>query len=667
MRSVCDEIESAGLRTLSASAAAASLGLPSPAAPASAGLPFASPVRDTLSSSAPLPSPGAWSVNHSASLHSAWLWCLQAARDLRVSAMEARAWLQDKGAASQAQALAGGGAGGLLSPSFPSTLDPLANTAAAVEAAQSGSPFGGLVQEDHILRLLRRLPTGHLPRATAIATKALLVRVLLALVGWGCLNDATATIMRLHIEEAVDIKVSVAAAARRGSHFGEVAAAAAEEEGGQQPQPADAALTQRDCVELVEAVLLEPLAVLPPASLSAFSQYGVDGLGGALGGTGSRFEVNYLITPDAVREAMREVAEGGKAGVAHPGAASDFLLSPSADLYPFSAGPFSPGLVAPYSTAAAAGRAAAALLSPAAAASALHHPGHYSFFGPAAWECLAYARRRTPGHANLATVLATPKEALAAHFEFVEMCLKTIVPPPGRQLEQAQAHASPAPALQGTALPFTSPLTPAQVEEAEGGSAAAAAAAAAGGDTLSLSPEKDRSSSALASPARGAAAAAEHADKAAAAVGAEVASVVGRSLLRDAQDRLLRQAAAQAGGSSSGEEGGALAVGAEGSSSSSISPQLLSGGVRFMLVLLSPDGKSLMEEPGTGAPLLLRSIVPMLDVELALGSLSRSGRRHLGHTEAAAVQSGEASSAAVVQGIAASLTVSPLKSSGREA
>ena len=88
---------------------------------------------------------------------------------------------------------------------------------------------------------------------------------------------------------------------------------------------------------------------------------------------------------------------------------------------------------------------------------------------------------------------------------------------------------------------------------------------------------------------------------------------------------------------------------------------LLSGGVRFMLVMLTPDGRALMEEAGTGAPLLLRTVVPMLDVELALGTLSRSGRRHLGHAEAAAVQSGEAATTAVVQGIAASLAVSPVR------
>ena len=80
-----------------------------------------------------------------------------------------------------------------------------------------------------------------------------------------------------------------------------------------------------------------------------------------------------------------------------------------------------------------------------------------------------------------------------------------------------------------------------------------------------------------------------------------------------------------------------------------------------MLVMLTPDGKALMEEADTGAPLLLRSIVPMLDVELALGALSRSGRRHLGHAEAASVQCGESPTTAVVAGISAQLSVSPLK------
>jgi len=126
---------------------------------------------------------------------------------------------------------------------------------------------------------------------------------------------------------------------------------------------------------------------------------------------------------------------------------------------------------------------------------------------------------------------------------------------------------------------------------------------------------------------------------AAAAVASEVSNVVGRSLLRDATEKILLANAA-AGGSSA-EPGG--------------------DGVRFMLLVLTPDGKSLMEETDTGAPLLLRSVAPMLDVELALGALSRAGRRHLGPVGAASVQA-ENTDKQVVSGIAANLVLSPIKS-----
>ena len=347
----------------------------------------------------------------------------------------------------------------------------------------------------------------------------------------------------------------------------------------------------------MEAALLEPLTIPPPATLSSFSQYGFDALGGALGGTGVSHESAYLITPDVARDAMRAAAEGGKGGVAGPGARASFLVSPSADLYPYESGPFSPHPQLLFSPSGGGAGGESTTSSSSSSSFPLLRPGHYSFFGPAAWGCLAYARKRTPGHANLATVLATPPEVLKKHYEFVAGCLKDVV-------------------------------------------------AYEVGGYSSASSSSSSSSSPLPPPPAAAVA----------AVGAEVSNVVGRSLLRDAATRLAKEAALVA--KEKGEEGRAGGGGGQGGGLDT-----LDEGVRFMLIMLTPDGKSLMEEADTGAPLLLRSVAPMLDVELALGALSRAGRRHLGPVIAAAVQA-ENTHQDVVSGIVANLALSPYKQKG---
>jgi hypothetical protein len=644
-RAICEEVEAAygrsTLRALSSAAAAAS------AAAGGGGL---SPVRGAMPPHAPLPDPEAWAVAHSASLTSAWLWLLQAARDLRSSAYAAGAWI------------GGGEGGGEGSP-------PPAQASVAAALRRAGEPFAALAQEDHVLRLLRRLPAGHLPPRSVLAVKTLVTRALLAAAGWGSLNDATATIMRLHLEEEfAPAAAASASAARRGSVFSPSSLAGGGGGGGDgagsptarasaaasppsgvggagsppapQPPPAGDDDAPPDSVnaafELVEAVLLEPLTVLPPASLAAFTVWGVDALGGAAGGVGGGLEGAHVTTPDIARAAMEAAVSAGGATAA-PGASAGTLTSPSAGAYPFSyahSSLFSPGGGAtlehhPVFTQAAGSPA----LTPSAAAA----PGRFCFFGPQAWAALAYARARTANRGNLTSLLSTEETALAAHFAFIRGALKTAedAAAGGGASAPPAAVASPAsPAPPGAASSvqlsqsFLSTLTPEKGVLGGGdglvGLPPAGEAADRGGEGAP-SPAP-----APASPAPGGA---DVAARRSAAVGAEVAAVVGRSLVREA----LAAPAADA---------------------TAAPPPVGPGGVRFMLVLMTPDGRALLTEAETGAPLLLRSAAPMLEVELALGSLARAGRRQLGPAAAAAMQA-EGAGQEAADAIASEILQSP--------
>jgi hypothetical protein len=264
-------------------------------------------------------------------------------------------------------------------------------------------------------------------------------------------------------------------------------------------------------------------------------------------------------------------------------------------------------------------------------------PGRFCFFGPQAWAALSYARARTPGAGNLSSLLSTEESALAAHFKF---------------LGDVTRSASLAAAGGGEGG-----------GEGGGGAGAAPNSPAGGASHAALSasflsavtPEKDSASAGAAPSASprggGQPAPAARAAARSAAVGVEVAAVVGRSLVREA---LAATAAANAA---------AAATSPGNSAPAPTGAAVGAGGVRFMLVLMTPDGRALLTEPGTGAPLLLRSAAPMLDVELALGALARAGRRQLGPAAAAAMQA-EGAGQEAANALAQEILVSPPWSAG---
>ena len=537
-----------------------------------------SPTRAALPDNAPVPNVAAWTAAHSASLTSAWLWLLAAAADMRGTASIAAGWLEARAGRGAAE----NDENTLASPSVPEALDGAEITRIAAATLSAGEPFDGLVQEDFTLRLLRRLPLGHLSHAARIAVKAHIVRALLAAAGWGSINDATATLLQLHFEEeaaqAVGTATAAAAAARRGSI--DAASPTA-------PPPLPATTTTHsaaDSLAIAEAVLLEPIAIPSPASLVAFLPYGVDALGGALpaalGGHA------YIITPQVVRAAMALVSSsGGLQGCSAPGARAGTLASPSSAFYSMPAGgPWaSPGFLGALPPAPGGGGGATD-----------SDPGRFALFGPAAWAALGYTAARSMDPKNCSLVLATPAEGLAAHFNFIRGALVTaltdLVPAASQAVPASPAAASAATPMSPTL--FLSPMGRDDARDAALDVLTPAHVLAAIENAASVNTLPSGNGGSLAS-------AAAH----------EIYSVIGRSLLREA-----------------------LAV----ENSSAQAPNV----VPFVFVLLDAGGKSALKDPDSGAPLLLRSHAPLSKVEATLGLLARAGRRMLGATAAAAVQDG---------------------------
>ena len=542
---------------------------------------------------------------HSASLTSAWLWLLQAAADMTGTAATAATWLEGRATRASADSI---NLNNALSPSVPEALDAAEITRIAAATLEACEPFDGLVQEDFTLRLLRRLPLGHLSVSARIAVKAHIVRALLAAAGWGSLNDAAATLLQLHFEEehahALDANAAAASAARRGS----VSTADFNTLGSPLGSPSAAAtaaaasmatqFSAADSLAIAEAVLLEPIAVPSPASLVAFLPHGVDALGGAMPAAFGNDA--FIITPDMVRDIMARSFGGrgpGAPSYAAPGARAGTLVSPSSVFYSMPSGPWASPIASGGGT----------MLSPSGNGSGGGgggggDPGRFALFGPAAWAALGYTAARSMDPKNCALVLATPAEGLAAHFGFIRGALATAVsgnnnnsmmsPPaaPANRVPEAATPMSPtlfmSPIASDTALDV---LTPAHVLAAMETSSVPEARTPAGEPKGYLAGSR------------------------ASAAAQEIYSVIGRSLLREAL-------AASPGGSS--------ASAAE------------ANDVRFVFVLLDAHGKTALKDPDSGAPLLLRSHAPLSKVEATLGSLARAGRRLLGPVAAAAIQEG---------------------------
>lgn len=289
----------------------------------------------------------------------------------------------------------------------------------AVYAAETVyEPFGEVVQEDHILRLLKRL---QLP---SLESKALFVRAALAFAGWGSLNDAAATVMRTHLDEnrasakpkAKEATLGTGTPAQSSLNI-DVDADGADAEA----DDGGAAAVERD-MEIVEAVLLEPVTLAPASALAVCTVNGI------------RVGPGMVITP---AEAKASVASNA-ASISSPTAAA------AAVLFPSSSSSNTLNLASTTSTSSAHfksfGDASSTLSASINGYSAPIAPrgltgGAFNgpvsvegmrlvpVFGSSAWQALLYVRGRACAPHNLEAIFSTPSTALALHYAFVRQCL----------------------------------------------------------------------------------------------------------------------------------------------------------------------------------------------------------------------------------------------------
>ena len=364
----------------------------------------------------------------------------------------------------------GGAASSILENSIPPVAEPLteeeimAVTEAAAESAEAVlEPFGEVVQEDHILRLLRRVP---MPTVTA---STLFARTALAFAGWGSLNDAAATVMRTFLEEMRPLAKGL------------------DKEAAAESIKKSADAVERD-MAIVEAALLEPIILCPPLLLATFTESGVRvGPGGFITPSSARALVVQqpnsstqpatMSGPPSVTQQHHQQQPGSPL---HSSALQRMLMSGGGGstlqakrltVVPSDAG-FSPNRirsgyvtptnatspnphygsaslltsVAPSRRSSLTGNIASSRSRPSSAASgrASSEVGGsgsssvsaalsaapivdgvriLSIFDAHSWSTLLYVRTRTCATSALDSLFSTPTEALSLHYAFVRQCL----------------------------------------------------------------------------------------------------------------------------------------------------------------------------------------------------------------------------------------------------
>jgi len=342
----------------------------------------------------------------------------------------------------------------------------MAVTEAAAESAEAVlEPFGEVVQEDHILRLLRRVP---MPTVTA---STLFARTALAFAGWGSLNDAAATVMRTFLEEMRPLAKGL------------------DKEAAAESIKKSADAVERD-MAIVEAALLEPIILCSQNLLATFTEAGVRvGPGGFITPSSARAMVvqqqpslaatlTSTSGPPSVTQHQHQqqsgsplhssalqrmlTSGGGTATNVKRSAAvasSDAGFSPNRirSGYETPSNPASPNphygsaslltSVAPSRRGSLTGNIASSKSRPSSAASgrAASEVGSssssssvsaaltaapivdgvrvLSIFDAHSWSTLIYVRTRTCASSALDSLFSTPTEALSLHYAFVRQCL----------------------------------------------------------------------------------------------------------------------------------------------------------------------------------------------------------------------------------------------------
>jgi hypothetical protein len=199
-------------------------------------------------------------------------------------------------------------------------------------------------------------------------------------------------------------------------------------------------------------------------------------------------------------------------------------------------------------------------------------------FSAPAWRVLSNVRGRASTPTNLAVIASTPPDALQVHYDFLRGCLSA---PP--RFDAAAFEAAEAPLRRD---------------------------ADADADLSGLLEDRGGAGPLLT-----------------AAMRAEIAALLGASPLRAAVSASEGPAASAA----------ALAAG----SAAPPHPADLDGvGVKAVFLVAQSDGRSPLLDPASRAPIMVRAVAPLEDVEAAMTALGKAGRRALGASAAIGVRGG---------------------------
>jgi len=269
----------------------------------------------------------------------------------------------------------------------------------AVAAASTVyEPLGDVVQEDHVLRLLKRVPF------PSIASKTLFVRAALAFAGWGCLNIATATVMKTHLEEIKANAMNNTDSVSRPQSRGITVSSSLNYD---KSNVSDDLVAEE--MAIVEAVLLEPVTLVSSSMVGTYTEAGV------------RIGPGILLTPSEAKASVTNI----------PLNASVSLNGGPSLPSPLSAYRGIPSLR--YSESTFSGMAMNSNLR----GSITGIGGNFSsapntivdgmnivpVFDAPAWRILHYVRGRACSPHSLTAILATPTDSLALHYAFVRQCL----------------------------------------------------------------------------------------------------------------------------------------------------------------------------------------------------------------------------------------------------